>query len=89
MSRFLHHHLKQFLGRPETTIVSGEKYITARRGADTGNITLGQIQPPVTSPNIRFSETVVSLTKVEPMPHPNSTDNYAPPGLAKWFHVIL
>ena len=30
----LHHHLKQFLGRPETTIVSGEKYITARRGAD-------------------------------------------------------
>ena len=30
----LHHHLKQFLGRPEATIVSGEKYITARRGAD-------------------------------------------------------
>ena len=30
----LHHHLKQFLGSPETTIVSGEKYITARRGAD-------------------------------------------------------
>ena len=30
----LHHHLKQFLRRPETTIVSGEKYITARRGAD-------------------------------------------------------
>ena len=30
----LHHHLKQFLDRPETTIVSGEKYITARRGAD-------------------------------------------------------
>ena len=30
----LHHHLKQFLGNPETTIVSGEKYITARRGAD-------------------------------------------------------
>ena len=24
------HHLKQFLGQPETTIVSGEKYITAR-----------------------------------------------------------
>ena len=30
----LHHHLKQFLGNPETTIVSGEKYITARRGAE-------------------------------------------------------
>ena len=30
----LQHHLKQFLDRPETTIVSGEKYITARRGAD-------------------------------------------------------
>ena len=30
----LQHHLKQFLGRSETTIVSGEKYITARRGAD-------------------------------------------------------
>ena len=30
----LHHHLKQFLANPETTIVSGEKYITARRGAD-------------------------------------------------------
>ena len=30
----LHHHLKQFLGNPETTIVSGEKYITARRGDD-------------------------------------------------------
>ena len=30
----LHHHLKQFLGNPETTIVSGEKYITARRGGD-------------------------------------------------------
>ncbi len=30
----LHHHLKQFLGNPDTTIVSGEKYITARRGAD-------------------------------------------------------
>ena len=28
----LQHHLKQFLGNPETTIVSGEKYITARRG---------------------------------------------------------
>ena len=30
----LQHHLKQFLGNPETTIVSGEKYITARRGAE-------------------------------------------------------
>lgn len=30
----LHHHLKQFLGNPETTIVSCEKYLTARRGAD-------------------------------------------------------
>ncbi len=30
----LHHHLKQFLGNMETTIVSGEKYITARRGAE-------------------------------------------------------
>ena len=30
----LHHHLKQSLGNPETTIVSGEKYVTARRGAD-------------------------------------------------------
>ena len=30
----LHHHLKQFLGNPDTTIVSGEKYITARRGGD-------------------------------------------------------
>ena len=30
----LHHHLKQFLGNPETTIVSGEKYLTARRGAE-------------------------------------------------------
>lgn len=30
----LHHHLKQFLGNPETTIVSGEKCITAQRGAD-------------------------------------------------------
>ena len=30
----LRHHLKQFLGRPDTTIVSGEKYITARRGGD-------------------------------------------------------
>ena len=30
----LHHHLKQFLGNPDTTIVSGEKYITARRGDD-------------------------------------------------------
>ncbi len=30
----LHHHLKQFLGNPESTIVSGEKYITARRGAE-------------------------------------------------------
>ena len=30
----LHHHLKQFLGQPETTIVSGEKYVTAERGGD-------------------------------------------------------
>lgn len=30
----LHHHLKQFLGHTETTIVSGEKYLTARRGGD-------------------------------------------------------
>ena len=30
----LHHHLKQFLGNPETTIVSGEKYITVQRGDD-------------------------------------------------------
>jgi hypothetical protein len=30
----LQHHLKQFLGNPETTIVSGEKYITARRGTE-------------------------------------------------------
>ena len=30
----LHHHLKQFLGNPETTIVSGEKYITDRPGGD-------------------------------------------------------
>ena len=30
----LHHHLKQFLGNPETTIVSGEKYVTSRRGGD-------------------------------------------------------
>ena len=30
----LQHHLKQFLGNPETTIVSGEKYITTRRGAE-------------------------------------------------------
>ena len=30
----LQHHVKQFLGRPETTIVSGEKYVIARRGAD-------------------------------------------------------
>ena len=30
----LHHHLKQFLGNPETTIVSCEKYITAQRGGD-------------------------------------------------------
>ena len=30
----LQHHLKQFLGNPETTIVSGEKYITARRGGE-------------------------------------------------------
>ena len=30
----LHHHLKQFLGNTETTIVSGEKYVTAQRGAE-------------------------------------------------------
>ena len=30
----LQHHLKQFLDDPETTIVSGEKYITARRGGE-------------------------------------------------------
>ena len=30
----LHHHLKQFLGNPDTTIVSGEKYIAVRRGGD-------------------------------------------------------
>ena len=30
----LHHHLKQFLGHPQTTIVSGEKYLTAWRGAE-------------------------------------------------------
>ena len=30
----LHHHPKQFLSNPETTIVSGDKYITARRGGD-------------------------------------------------------
>ena len=30
----LHHHLKQFLGQPDSTIVSGEKYVTARRGAE-------------------------------------------------------
>lgn len=30
----LHRRLKQFLGNPETTIVPGEKYITARRGAE-------------------------------------------------------
>ena len=30
----LHHHLKQFLGNLDSTIVSGEKYITARRGGD-------------------------------------------------------
>ena len=30
----LHHHLKQFLGNTETTIVSGEKYLTARRGVE-------------------------------------------------------
>ena len=30
----LHHHLKQFLGHPETTIVSGERYLTAWRGGD-------------------------------------------------------
>ena len=30
----LHHHLKQFLGNTETTIVSGEKYIAAQRGAE-------------------------------------------------------
>ena len=28
------HHLKQFLGNPETTIVSGKKYIIARPGAE-------------------------------------------------------
>ena len=30
----LHHHLKQFLGNTDTTIVSGEKYVTARPGGD-------------------------------------------------------
>ena len=30
----LQHHLKQFLGNPETTIVSREKYITAKPGAE-------------------------------------------------------
>ena len=30
----LQHHLKQFLGNPETTIVSGEKYLSASRGDD-------------------------------------------------------
>ena len=30
----LHHHLKQFLGNPDTTIVSGEKYVTAERGGE-------------------------------------------------------
>ncbi len=30
----LHHHLKQFLGHSDTTIVSGEKYVTARRGGE-------------------------------------------------------
>ena len=30
----LHHHLKQFLGNPDSTIVSGEKYVTGRRGGD-------------------------------------------------------
>ena len=30
----LHHHLKQFLGNPETTIVSREKYIAAKPGAE-------------------------------------------------------
>ena len=30
----LHHALKRHLGNPETTIVSGERYIIARRGAD-------------------------------------------------------
>ena len=30
----LHHHLKQFLGNLDTTIVSGEKYVTASRGSD-------------------------------------------------------
>ena len=30
----LHHHLKQFLDNPDSTIVSGEKYVTARRGGD-------------------------------------------------------
>ena len=29
----LHHHLKQFLGRPETTIVSGERYMILQPGA--------------------------------------------------------
>ena len=29
----LHHHLKQFLGRPETTIVSGERYVVLQPGA--------------------------------------------------------
>ena len=29
----LHHHVKQFLGNPETTIVSAEKYLTDRPGA--------------------------------------------------------
>ena len=28
----LHHHMKQFLGNPETTIVSAEKYLTDRLG---------------------------------------------------------
>ena len=30
----LHHHLKQSLGNPDSTIVSGEKYVTGRRGGD-------------------------------------------------------
>ena len=30
----LHHHLKQFLGNPKTTIVSAERYITAQPGAE-------------------------------------------------------
>lgn len=30
----LHHHLKQFLGKPETTIVSAEKYVTAGPGGE-------------------------------------------------------